>query len=62
MLPQATKVPAEKNDMNRDKPPINHGTDSPPAKNVLMLLPFRENNIPTPNTNTENKVITAVSK
>jgi hypothetical protein len=62
MLPHATNVPAEKKDINKESPPMNHGTDSPPAKKVLMVFPFLENSMPTPNTNTEKMTMTAVSK
>jgi hypothetical protein len=48
--------------MNKESPPINQGTDSPPAKKVLMVFPFLENSMPKPNTNTEKMTMTAVSK
>jgi hypothetical protein len=59
--PQATKVPAEKKLMNKDKPPINQGTASPPAKKDLRFLPVRANNIPVTSTKALNTKITIVS-
>jgi hypothetical protein len=61
MEPHATKVPAEKKLMNRDIPPINQGTDSPPAKKDFRFLPVREKLIPTSIMNTEKTIITTVS-
>ncbi|MNR02862.1 hypothetical protein D3C85_1187310 [compost metagenome] len=61
MEPQATKVPAEKKLMKSDKPPMNQGTASPPAKNDFKLRPVRENNRPINMINTENTTITEVS-
>ncbi|MNQ78448.1 hypothetical protein D3C85_933580 [compost metagenome] len=47
--------------MNRDKPPINQGTASPPAKKDLRFRPVRENSKPIIIMNTENTTITVVS-
>jgi hypothetical protein len=47
--------------MNKDKPPINHGTDSPPAKNDFKFRPVREKLMPTSNIKTEKTITTAVS-
>lgn len=61
MEPHATNVPAEKKLMNKDKPPINQGTASPPAKKDLRLRPVRENSKPITMINTEKTTITEVS-
>jgi hypothetical protein len=62
MDPQATKVPAEKKLMKSDKPPITHGTDSPPAKKDLRLMPVLEKIKPIHKTNAEKTKITMVSR
>jgi hypothetical protein len=59
--PHATKVPAEKKLMNKDKPPINQGTASPPAKNDLIFRPVRANNIPMHTMKAEKMKMTSVS-
>jgi hypothetical protein len=46
-------VPAEKKLMKSDKPPINQGTASPPAKKDFILVPVRENSKPILNINAE---------
>jgi hypothetical protein len=61
MDPQATKVPAEKKLMNKDSPPMNQGTASPPAKKDFKFRPVRANSIPIANTKAEKIKITAVS-
>jgi hypothetical protein len=58
MLPHATKVPAEKKDIKRESPPMDQGTDSPPAKKDLISVPVLENNIPIPRTNPEKITMT----
>jgi len=47
--------------MKRDKPPINHGTDSPPAKKDFKFIPVLEKTSPMHNTNAEKTKITMVS-
>jgi hypothetical protein len=61
MEPQATKVPAEKKDIKSDKPPMNQGTASPPAKKDLRLRPVRAKSKPMPNTKAEKMKMMAVS-
>jgi hypothetical protein len=47
--------------MKSDNPPINHGTDSPPAKKDFKLIPVLENISPMHNTNAEKTRMTRVS-
>ena len=54
-------VPAEKKLIKRDNPPINQGTDSPPAKKDFKLIPVLENTSPIHNTNAEKTRRTKVS-
>ncbi|MNY76748.1 hypothetical protein D3C86_2164290 [compost metagenome] len=61
MAPHTTKVPAEKKLINNDNPPMNQGTDSPPAKNDFRFLPVLEKLIPTSMMKTEKITTTAVS-
>jgi len=48
--------------MNKDSPPINQGTASPPAKKDRRFLPVLANENPTSIINTEKTTITVVSK
>jgi hypothetical protein len=47
--------------MKRDNPPINQGTDSPPAKKDFKLIPVLENTSPMHSTNAEKTRMTMVS-
>jgi hypothetical protein len=47
--------------MNSDKPPMNQGTASPPAKNDFRFLPVLEKEKPTSIINSEKITITEVS-
>ena len=59
--PHATNVPAEKKLIKSDNPPINQGTDSPPAKNDFKLIPVLAKTSPIHNTNAEKTKMTMVS-
>jgi hypothetical protein len=47
--------------MKSDNPPINHGTDSPPAKKDFKLIPVLAKTRPMHNTNAEKTKMTMVS-